>query len=90
MASRHEVALDQHDQREDRRMRMQEVQAADGIHVFGAALDECRDVRTPGTRNTFGRRPQHASTGRWAMNNIVYIVGAVVIVLVILGFLGLR
>jgi hypothetical protein len=32
----------------------------------------------------------HASTGRWAMNNIVYIVGAVVIVIAILGFLGLR
>jgi LPXTG-motif cell wall-anchored protein len=29
-------------------------------------------------------------TGGSAMNNIVYIVGAVVIVIVILGFLGLR
>lgn len=32
----------------------------------------------------------HASAGGSVMNNIVYIVGAVVIVLFILGFLGLR
>ena len=30
------------------------------------------------------------STGEWIVNRIIYIVGAVVIVLFILGFLGLR
>jgi hypothetical protein len=30
------------------------------------------------------------STGRWTMNNIFYIIGVVVVVLVILGFFGLR
>ena len=32
----------------------------------------------------------HVGTGGWIVNRIIYIVGAVVIVLFILGFLGLR
>jgi hypothetical protein len=39
------------------------------------------------------RAPHHAAglgRGGWAMSNIVYIVGAVVIVLAILAFFGLR
>lgn len=49
------------------------------------ALIAAFGTRTPSERRTF-----RASKGGLIMNNIVYIVGAVVIVLFILGFLGLR
>lgn len=42
------------------------------------------------TRTLSERRTFRATKGGSVMNNIVYIVGAVVIVLFILGFLGLR
>jgi len=38
----------------------------------------------------FVRNVSPTSTGEWVMNRIIYIVGAVVIVLFILGLLGLR
>ena len=50
-------------------------------------------IATPGdgTMKLSARRTLHVSTGDSVMNNIVYIVvGAVVIVLFILGFLGFR
>jgi hypothetical protein len=50
-----------------------------------------RDTRGRGNRN--GAEPlgwHHPSGASSAMNNIIYIVGLVVIVLAILAFLGLR
>jgi hypothetical protein len=61
-----------------------------GLHVIRAVCGDRFDGRLPGRGLVQRDGVHHASTGGSAMNNIVYIVGAVVIVLFILGFLGLR
>jgi len=42
------------------------------------------------TESVFRTKMSQTSKGEWVLNRIIYIVGAVVIVLFILGLLGLR
>lgn len=46
--------------------------------------------RTPASAGVFRLKPHYGSGVRKVMNNIIYIIGLIVVVLVILSFLGLR
>jgi hypothetical protein len=47
-------------------------------------------ARPPGNDETWQYGKRHLPTGEFAMNQLIWIVGAVVIILFILGYFGLR